>query len=174
MTEQEILKLQENNGNSAFYLMLIGKFLHAYGHGAFALARATGYRVLRKQRKSGEVLTCGFPMDRLDTVRQRLRDAGGTIEPLGENTFLFRDLDGTPDLKMVCNPQPKAVSPQERQEPAANDSWLAEAVRGFNLSLSTPMEAMLFIGTLQQRLQETDDKERNAACESPAGHGLQE
>lgn len=44
MTEQEILKLQDANGNREFYLMLIGKFLHAYGHGAFALARATGYR----------------------------------------------------------------------------------------------------------------------------------
>ena len=53
--------MQEANGNEEFYLMLIGKFLHAYGHGAFALARATGYRVRRKPRKGGEVLTCGFP-----------------------------------------------------------------------------------------------------------------
>lgn len=50
MTEQEILRQQEVNGNQSFYLMLVGKFLHACGHGAFALAKATGYRVMRKQR----------------------------------------------------------------------------------------------------------------------------
>ncbi len=56
MTEKEILEHQQQTGNSEFYLMLIGKFLHAYGHGAFALSRGTGYRVMRKQRKQlGEV-----------------------------------------------------------------------------------------------------------------------
>ena len=48
MTEQEILRLQEANGQRSFYLVLVGKFLHACGNGAFALSRATGYRVVRK------------------------------------------------------------------------------------------------------------------------------
>ena len=56
MTERDILDRQEQNGNSEFYLMLIGKFLHAYGNGAFALSRSTGYRVLRKQRKGADTL----------------------------------------------------------------------------------------------------------------------
>jgi len=77
MTEQEILRLQEANGQHSFYLVLVGKFLHACGHGAFALSRATGYRVRRKQRRWGEVVVCGFPIDRFDQVRQQLRDAGG-------------------------------------------------------------------------------------------------
>ena len=70
MTEREVLDIQEKNGNQEFLLILIGSFLHAYGYGAFALARATGYRVLRKQRKWGEVLTCGFPISKLDDIRQ--------------------------------------------------------------------------------------------------------
>jgi hypothetical protein len=50
MTEKEILQQQESNGQTAFYLMAVGMFYHAYGCGAFALSRATGYRVLSKHR----------------------------------------------------------------------------------------------------------------------------
>ena len=77
MTEQEILRLQEVNGQRSFYLVLVGKFFHACGNGAFALSRATGYRVVRKQRRWGEVVLCGFPIDRFDLVRDRIRAAGG-------------------------------------------------------------------------------------------------
>lgn len=50
MTEKEVLQLQEANDQTAFYLIAVGMFYHAYGCGAFALARATGYRVLRGHR----------------------------------------------------------------------------------------------------------------------------
>ena len=36
--------------------MAVGMFYHAYGCGAFALSRATGYRVLCKHRKGGDIL----------------------------------------------------------------------------------------------------------------------
>ena len=39
MTEKEILDWQEQTGNQEFFLMQVGKFLHAYGNGAFALSR---------------------------------------------------------------------------------------------------------------------------------------
>ena len=45
MTEKEIMEMQEQRGNKEFFLMLVGKFFLAYGHGAFALSRGTGYRV---------------------------------------------------------------------------------------------------------------------------------
>ena len=48
MTEKEVLQQQDANQQKAFYLIAVGMFYHAYGCGAFALARATGYRVLRK------------------------------------------------------------------------------------------------------------------------------
>ena len=41
MTEREILERQESTGNREYFLVLVGSFLHAYGHGAFALSRAT-------------------------------------------------------------------------------------------------------------------------------------
>ena len=148
--------------------MLVGSFLHAYGHGAFALARATGYRVMRKQRKSGELLTAGFPISKLDDVRLRILEKGGELESIDEKTWTFRGIDGTPDSQMVSEPKPQATT-LPTSERAGGTEWLTDAVRGYNLSMSTPMDAMLFIGTLQQRLKENDD-----ACESPAGQGLQE
>lgn len=172
-----MLRQQEANGQQSFCLVLVGKFLHACGCGAFALSRATGYRVMRKQRKWGEVMVCGFPIDRFDLVRDRIRDAGGDIYSMDDKTWMFRGLDGTPDPQMVCEPAPKTEpKPQEQLTtvaPAADGyGWLAEAVRGFNLSQSTPVDAILFINDLQHRL--SDAGTTSVACESPAGHGLQE
>ena len=35
MTEKEVFDLQEQGGNQEYFLILVGSFLHAYGHGAF-------------------------------------------------------------------------------------------------------------------------------------------
>ena len=90
-----------------------------------------------------------------------------------DKTYLFRGIDGTPDDQMVNEPHctPPYTKPVPRSVPVGRDKlqWLKDAIQNFNLSMSTPMDAMLFIGTLQQRLKENDD-----ACESPAGQGLQE
>ena len=73
MTEKEVLDLQNERGNQEYFLILIGSFLHAYGHGAFALSRCTGYRVMRKHRKQlGDVLTTGFPIAKLDSVSEKI------------------------------------------------------------------------------------------------------
>ena len=62
MTEQELIRKQEEGGNETLYLMKVGMFFHAYDAGAFALARLMHYRVKRKARKGGrEVLVAGFP-----------------------------------------------------------------------------------------------------------------
>ena len=195
MTEKEILQQQESSGQKAFYLMAVGMFYHAYGCGAFALARATGYRVLRKHRKGGDILVCGFPANQLDTVLQRIREAGGEVEQTGEKTFLFRGLDGTPDETMVEESRGQvhdcstaayhATCPPD--SPLDSDSWLADELLSFNLSLSTPMDAMNLIARLQRRLREEQKRKEepqghltaetkliDIACESPAGHGLQE
>lgn len=51
MTEQEILKRQEDSGNRELYLMLVVIFLHTCGQEAFALARAMSYCVVRKRHR---------------------------------------------------------------------------------------------------------------------------
>lgn len=163
MTEQEILERQERSGQCEFCLLLVGSFLRAYGHGAFALSRATGYRVVRKERKGGVVYACGFPASQLGLVSERLQAAGGELEQEGEGLWLFRGLDGTPDEAMVSEPKqakqqpaaaptvPLAVAAAVRQMPTAD--WLLEAVMGFNLSMSTPVDAMVFLGSLQQEIR---------------------
>ena len=161
MTEKEILDKQETAGNREFYLILIGRFYHAYGNGAFALARITGYHVRRVQRKMGEVLVLGFPIDRFDSVRDKLRDVGGDMESVDGKTWKFSGVDGTPDASMVSEPkqapsvQPVVSSPSAdvHMESAPVSNWLEDAVRHFDLSMATPMDAMLFLNQLKQRLQ---------------------
>ena len=196
MTEKEILQQQETNGQTAFYLIAVGMFYHAYGCGAFALARATGYRVLRKHRKHGDILVCGFPANQLEMVLQRLREAGGEVEQTAEKTFLFCGLDGTPDESMIEESEGKESGGQVHDcsmtayhATCPPDSWLADELLSFNLSLSTPMDAMNLIARLQKRLREEQEQKKqeesqghptaetkiiDIACESPAGQGLQE
>lgn len=154
---------QEASGNTEFFMILIGRFLHAYGNGAFALARITGYRVRRQQRKSGEVLVLGFPIDRLDYVRDTIRGAGGDVESIDVKTWKFRGVDGTPDTAMVSEPKaadrpPQAEMPQATAATAGTTAshaaadWLAAAVRSFDLSTATPIDAMMFLNSLKQRL----------------------
>ena len=156
------MDLQEQRGNQEFFLILVGSFLHAYGHGAFALSRATGYRVMRKQRKQlGEVLTTGFPIARLDNVREKIFAAGGEMESLDDKTWIFRGINGAPDTALVSEPLPKpqqaaSQPPAVPGAAAASASWLADEVRRFNLSMSTPMDTMNFVNQLQQRLKQRD------------------
>ena len=160
MTEQEILTRQESSGNTEFFMILIGRFLHAYGNGAFALARLTGYHVRRQQRKAGEVLVLGFPIDRLENVCEQIRDAGGDVKSVDGKTWLFRGVNGTADESMVSEPKQSGLSqtntatPVAVAQPAAvNDNdWLADAIRRFDLSNATPIDAMLFLSNLKQQL----------------------
>lgn len=170
-------------------MILVGSFIHAYGHGAFALSRATGYRVMRKQRRElGEVLTTGFNVAQLDAVREKIFAAGGEMETVDKKTWIFRGIDGTPDLAMVSEPQSRpqltpVLPPAVQQD---GSSWLADEVRRFNLSQSTPLDAMNFIGKLQERLRQEDIAEKTEgadcpqgtapgiACESPSGQGSTE
>ena len=126
------------NEQKTFYLIAVGMFYHAYGCGAFALARATGYRVLSKHRKGGDILTCGSPANQLDTVLQRLREAGGVVEQVGEKTFLFRGLDGTPDKKLIAEQKPQTVTSPTKDMPQseASFSWLVDELLSFNLGRS--------------------------------------
>ena len=152
MTEKEVLDLQQQSGNQEFYLILVGSFLHAYGDGAFALSRATCYRVMRKQRKLlGEILTTGFPISQLDNVRNKIYDAGGEMEKVNEKTWIFRGIDGTPD------PQLLPSSGEEGLGVEAKYNAIIKSLLGFNLSMSTPMDAMNLIAKLQKQLKDNDD-----------------
>jgi len=74
MTERELIQQQQELGDSRFLVTRSGKFFSAYGCGAFALARATGYRVMHRQRSGG--------------VGLHPRKNGGRARPQGQQKFV--------------------------------------------------------------------------------------
>jgi len=155
MTEQEVLSLQAENGDQVFYLMQRGRFFHAYGSGAFALARATGFRVLRKHRKQGDVLTAGFPVTSLPRVRQLLADVGASVEDRSSTLIEFSGIDGTADETLVSEARMSdlgAVAADGGSGEGCDDlsRRIIDELLHFNLSHATPIEAMMFVSRLQQ------------------------
>jgi hypothetical protein len=153
MTEQELINKQKEYGDSRFAVTRSGKFFCAYGCGAFALARATGYRVMRRPRKGGHcVLTTGFPESRLANVLEQIAACGGEIVVQEANSFVFTGIDGSEDNGLVSEQKPpkghKATGIQK------DEAALREQVLSFDLTRSTPMEAMLFLDTLQRQIKE--------------------
>lgn len=153
-------------------LILIGGFYHSYEAAAYALGRVTGYRVVRKHRKMGDIVTCGFAASQIEKVCQRLKEAGAEVKQEDERLWCFCGIDATPDESIVEEPRNKVTmtvvkslhsplpsSPMPALNfPQAGYDWLAEAIKGFNLSLSTPMDAMQFISSLQQEIRSRDAK----------------
>lgn len=153
MTEQELIGMQEANGNQTFYLMKVGLFFHAYNAGAYALARVTGYRVKRKKRKKGkEVLIAGFPAGCLTAVMDKLRNAGGTVVSQTELWIEFTGIDGSEDKSFVD----PLLACQEIKE--IKNKGIAERILSFNLSDSTPLEAMNFIASLQKEVKKEKEE----------------
>ena len=125
MTERELIQQQQELGDSRFLVTRSGKFFSAYGCGAFALARATGYRVMHRQRKGGNfVLTTGFPESHVGKVMEQIIAAEGGQDRKGSKS--------------------------------SYDNSLQAMILSFDLSRSTPMDAMNFIDLLQKRIYDTD------------------
>ena len=141
MTEQEIIKEQQATGIN--YLMRVGLFYHAYDGAAFALARLTGYQVRRVHRRQGDIFLTGFSATSFDKVRTVLADAGITLQGDGD-LWWFEGGDTSEDLSMVSEPKPAKV-----EKPEADG--LLKEVMAFNLSASTPMDAMIFLSNLQRK-----------------------
>lgn len=148
MSENDILRRQEDNGQKEFYLILVGQFYHAYGNGAFALSRVSGYRVIRKSRKWGDLLMAGFPASCLEKVKQRINDGHGSLRKIDDRTMIFGGVDGTPDEAMVTE-QPLKDQPSCDGRLMAHDgSWVFELMN-YNLVGATPLDAMNFLARLQ-------------------------
>ena len=126
MTEQELIRKQEEGGNETLYLMKVGMFFHAYDAGAFALARLMHYRVKRKARKGGrEVLVAGFPADSLPTV-----DAT-------EDATLIDDIPADTKKTVPENP---------------TREW-ERKIMDYDLSCTTPLDALNFLAGIQKELK---------------------
>jgi len=148
--EQELIKKQEESGNEVLCLMKIGYFFHAYNAGAYALARVMKYRVRKKVRRSGlEIITAGFPADNLQSVLECIKAAGGHILSQTDDWIEFTGIDCTSEgIELVELEKKKKVLP-EQVEPI-KESELSKIIRSYDLSRSTPIEAMIFISKLQE------------------------
>ncbi len=155
MTEQEVLAKQDSETGSRYYLVHIGLFFQAFGNGAFALHRATGYAVRRLRRKTGDVFMAGFPSKQIEVVCQRLREKGARVVTYNERLRSFSGIDGTPDLSIVVEPRTPAPKVADHPPEKPDYTWLAEAVKNFNLSATTPIDAVCFIRDMQQRLSQS-------------------
>ena len=140
MTERELIQQQQELGDSRFLVTRSGKFFSAYGCGAFALARATGYRVMHRQRKGGNfVLTTGGKIDRQD-----------------DGSFVFSGIDGSEAEALVSIPEKTEGGQDRKGSKSSYDNSLQAMILSFDLSRSTPMDAMNFIDLLQKRIYDTD------------------
>jgi hypothetical protein len=138
--EQELINRQEESGNEVLCLMKIGFFFHAYNAGAYALARVMKYRVARKVRRSGlEMMTAGFPSEKLPSVLESITAAGGRILSQTDDCVEFTGVDYTPDGIIVVEKKMKVLagSPQETE--------LTKIIRSYDLLHSTPLDVVLFI-----------------------------
>lgn len=154
MTELELIARQEKGNNETLYLMKVGMFFHAYEAGAFALARLMRYRVKRKIRKGGrEVLVAGFPANNLSAVTERIHAAGGKVLAQTETWVEFSGLDCTADATLVDEPKSVATTdkPQVPVEDKA-DEWKRK-ILDYDLSHSTPLDAMNFLSAVQKELR---------------------
>ena len=136
-------------------LLCIDGFYQAYGRGAFALSRAMKYRVLRRHRPWGEVLTCGFPDLLLGKVFLRLRKTRADVEMLENNAFLVHNIDDTPDETMVWDADDDDLFMTSEPTLCVTEDWLADAVTSFNTKETNNVDAMCYMKTLQERLSQT-------------------
>ena len=152
--EQELIKKQEESGNEVLCLMKIGYFFHAYNAGAYALARVMKYRVRKKVRRSGlEMVTAGFPADNLQAVLEFITAAGGQILSQTDDWIEFTGIDYTSDGIVVMETEKKPKAPKV-PEGSSQESDLAKIIRSFDLSHSTPLDAIVYIGHLQTLVHE--------------------
>lgn len=148
MTEQELIDKQEKGNNETLYLMKVGMFFHAYGAGAFALARLMHYRVKRKARKGGrEVLVAGFPADSLPTVAERIAAAGGKVLAKTDTWVEFAGLDATQDDTLIDAADTKKTVPENPTR-----EW-ERKIMDYDLSCATPLDALNFLAGIQKELK---------------------
>jgi len=146
--EQELINRQEESGNEVLCLMKIGFFFHAYNAGAYALARVMKYRVARKVRRSGlEMMTAGFPSEKLPSVLESITAAGGRILSQTDDCVKFTGIDYASDGIVVIEKEKKAKV--LTQDEPLHESELAKMIRSYDLLHSTPLDAITFIGRLQ-------------------------
>jgi hypothetical protein len=97
------------------FMLLQGKFYHAYDAAAFALHRLTGYKVMemtdREHADVGRYYRLGFGDRQIDDIVKKIESGGGTVKRYDKEgaLFSFSGIDGSIDEKMVSPKKKNAV-----------------------------------------------------------------
>lgn len=109
------------------------------------------YRVKRKARKGGrEVLVAGFPADSLPTVAERIETAGGKVLVQTDTWVEFAGLDATQDDTLIDGSFPASAG--ENRTACKAEEW-KRRILDYDLSESTPLQAMNFLADVQHELR---------------------
>ena len=98
------------------------------------------------------MLTTGFPESHVGKVMEQIIAAGGKIDRQDDGSFVFSGIDGSEAEALVSIPE-KTEGGQDRK---GSKSSYEAMILSFDLSRSTPMDAMNFIDLLQKRIYDTD------------------
>ena len=77
-----------------------------------------------------------------EQVKAWITEAGGSVAEVTDAGFVFSGIDGSPDEALV--------SDECRRKRDSAETDLREMLLSFDLSHSTPMDAMMFIDKLQK------------------------
>lgn len=101
MTDEEIRKIQRENGNSEMFILQRGRFWYAYDGAAFALARVTDCQL--KKRKVTNRYELGFSTSELPEVLMQMEEHGMKVTRDSSNLKLirFRDGNSEPDEELM-------------------------------------------------------------------------
>ena len=97
-------------------------------------------------------MTVGFPESRLESVMEHIAACGGTVERQETDYFIFSNIDGSADETLVSEQK----TPEKHSMAREEENCLRKQILAFDLSRSTPMEAMNFIDMLQKQITDND------------------
>ena len=153
MTIKEAIELQDTTGN--LYLIRQGLFYRGYNQSAVFLSEVFGCQVLTKEVKSCDrrVFYVGFPASFKNQIVETIVLRGGIFENNADDllvisgiTFLYDEIA----LSLKAKP-PRRRSTRNKNHREYELS-LADEIIGFDLTGSTPVDCMNFIGRLQAQL----------------------
>lgn len=115
MTDEEIRRIQQENGNSEMFLHQRGMFWNAYDGAAFALARVTECQL--KKRKATNRYELGFSKSELPKVLMQMEEHGMKVTRDSRNLKLIRFSGGNtePDDELLNSRKKRKTGPTKAE-----------------------------------------------------------
>ena len=142
-----------------------GRIIEIYGPESSGKTTVALHCVAEVQKQGGiagfidaehALLTTGFPESHVGKVMEQIIAAGGKIDRQDDGSFVFSGIDGSEAEALVSIPEKTEGGQDRKGSKSSYDNSLQAMILSFDLSRSTPMDAMNFIDLLQKRIYDTD------------------